>query len=142
MYGFGVNYNLPLFYPDWGFADLVYFLRIRANVFYDYTAVPYYATNGPGVQSQYRSAGIGNLPGYKMVEPAAAEFWHPLQPSAGSGLCGQGAQPVGVHPAAEYTADIMDYKQSDNSGQIHRKIPLIPRNFLILRASGENDSGP
>jgi hypothetical protein len=58
MYGFGINYNLPLAYPDWGFAELVYFLRIRANVFYDYTAVPYYATNGPGVQSQYRSAGL------------------------------------------------------------------------------------
>ena len=58
MYGFGVNYNLPLAYPDWGFAELVYFLRIRANAFFDYTAVPFYATNGPGVQSQYRSAGI------------------------------------------------------------------------------------
>jgi hypothetical protein len=58
MYGFGINYNLPLAYPDWGFAELVYFLRIRANAFYDYTAVPFYTTNGPGVQSQYRSAGI------------------------------------------------------------------------------------
>ena len=58
MYGLGVNYNLPLAYPDWGFAELVYFLRIRANAFFDYTAVPFYATNGPGVQSQYRSAGI------------------------------------------------------------------------------------
>jgi hypothetical protein len=58
MYGFGINYNLPLAYPDWGFAELIYFLRIRANAFFDYTAVPYFATNGPGVQSQYRSAGI------------------------------------------------------------------------------------
>ncbi len=58
MYGWGVNYNFPLFYPDWGFANLVYFLRIRANAFYDYTGVPYYATNGPGVQSKYRSTGI------------------------------------------------------------------------------------
>lgn len=58
MAGFGINYNFPLVYPDWGFANLIYFLRIRANVFYDYTAVPFYATNGPGVQSQYRSAGL------------------------------------------------------------------------------------
>ena len=58
MYGFGINYNFPLVYPDWGFANLIYFLRIRANAFYDYTGVPYYATNGPGVQSQYRSAGL------------------------------------------------------------------------------------
>lgn len=33
----GVNYHFPLFYPDWGFANIVYFLRIRSNVFYDYT---------------------------------------------------------------------------------------------------------
>ncbi|MDP9043074.1 MAG: hypothetical protein M3N30_13935, partial [Bacteroidota bacterium] len=58
MYGLGVNYNFPLVYPDWGFADLLYFLRIRANAFYDYTGVPFYSTNGPMVQSQYRSAGI------------------------------------------------------------------------------------
>jgi hypothetical protein len=58
MYGFGVNYNFPLIYPDWGFANMIYFLRIRANVFFDYTSVPYYATNGPGVQSQYRSTGL------------------------------------------------------------------------------------
>jgi hypothetical protein len=58
MYGLAVNYNFPLVYPDWGFANLIYFLRIRANVFYDYTGVPYYATNGPGVQTQYRSTGI------------------------------------------------------------------------------------
>jgi hypothetical protein len=58
MFGFGINYNFPLFYPDWGFANLLYILRIRANLFYDYTGVPYYYTNGPGVQSQYRSAGI------------------------------------------------------------------------------------
>ena len=58
MYGIGVNYNLPLVYPDWGFANIVYFLRIRANAFYNYTGVPYYATNGPGVQSRYRSAGL------------------------------------------------------------------------------------
>ncbi len=58
MIGFGINYNLPLAYPDWGFANMVYFLRVRANLFYDDTYVPYYATNGPGVQTQYRSAGI------------------------------------------------------------------------------------
>jgi hypothetical protein len=58
MYALGLNYNLPLVYPDWGFANMIYFLRVRANAFYDYTRVPYYATNGPGVQSQYRSAGI------------------------------------------------------------------------------------
>ncbi len=36
MYKLGVNYHFPLCYPDWGFAELIYFQRIRANVFYDY----------------------------------------------------------------------------------------------------------
>jgi hypothetical protein len=58
MWGVGINYNLPVAYPDWGFANLIYFLRIRANAFYDFTGVPTFATNGPGVQSQYRSAGL------------------------------------------------------------------------------------
>jgi hypothetical protein len=58
MYGFGINYHFPLVYPDWGFAELVYFLRVRANAYYDYTGVPFYTTNGPGVQTQYRSFGL------------------------------------------------------------------------------------
>ncbi len=58
MFTIGFNYNLPLVYPDWGFANLIYFFRIRANAYYDYTGVPYFATNGPGVQSQYRSVGL------------------------------------------------------------------------------------
>ncbi|TKK67411.1 hypothetical protein FC093_14010 [Ilyomonas limi] len=37
MYKLGVNYHFPLCYPDWGFGNIVYFRRIRANVFFDYT---------------------------------------------------------------------------------------------------------
>ena len=37
MYKLGVNYHFTLLYPDWGFANLLYFQRIRANAFYDYT---------------------------------------------------------------------------------------------------------
>lgn len=37
MWKMGVNYHFPIMYPDWGFANIVYFTRIRANVFYDYT---------------------------------------------------------------------------------------------------------
>jgi hypothetical protein len=33
------NYHMPLVYPDWGFANIVYFLRVRSNFFYDYTRV-------------------------------------------------------------------------------------------------------
>lgn len=39
MYRLAVNYQLPIVYPDWGFANLLYFQRIRANGFFDYTNV-------------------------------------------------------------------------------------------------------
>ncbi|HMP93055.1 MAG TPA: hypothetical protein PKD90_09315, partial [Phnomibacter sp.] len=38
MWRLGINYHLPLFYPEWGFGHMLYFLRVRANLFYDYTA--------------------------------------------------------------------------------------------------------
>jgi len=37
MWKLGLNYHLPIAYPDWGFGNLVYFSRIRANVFFDFT---------------------------------------------------------------------------------------------------------
>lgn len=37
MWRLGINYHLPLAYPDWGFGNIVYFLRVRANLFFDYT---------------------------------------------------------------------------------------------------------
>ncbi len=36
-YRWSANYHLPLFYPDWGFGNIVYVQRIRANIFYDFT---------------------------------------------------------------------------------------------------------
>lgn len=37
MWKWGVNYHFPLAFPDWGFGNLIYFLRVRANLFYDET---------------------------------------------------------------------------------------------------------
>ncbi len=37
MYKFGVNYHLPVAYPDWGFANIIFFQRVRGNAFFDYT---------------------------------------------------------------------------------------------------------
>lgn len=31
------NYHFPLLYPDWGFGNIFYVQRIRANLFYDFT---------------------------------------------------------------------------------------------------------
>ncbi|WP_018617024.1 TolB family protein [Segetibacter koreensis] len=39
MWRFGANYHFPLLYPDWGFGNIVYFKRIRANTFFDNTWV-------------------------------------------------------------------------------------------------------
>ncbi len=37
MYKLGVNYHLPLFYPDWGVGNMIFFQRVRTNAFYDHT---------------------------------------------------------------------------------------------------------
>jgi hypothetical protein len=39
MFRVGSNYHFPLFYPDWGVGNIVYFKRIRANAFHDLTRV-------------------------------------------------------------------------------------------------------
>ena len=54
MWKWGVNYHLPLFYPDKGFGQLVYFLRVRANLFYDNSTVKSLRT---GTQTILRSVG-------------------------------------------------------------------------------------
>lgn len=37
MWKIGANYHVPLCYPEWGFGNLVYLLRLRMNAFYDFT---------------------------------------------------------------------------------------------------------
>ncbi len=54
MYKLGANYNFPLFYPDAGFGNIIYFLRIRANAFFDYTNAKSLLT---GNNYQFKSAG-------------------------------------------------------------------------------------
>ena len=36
MWRLAANYHFPLAYPDWGFGQIVYFQRIRSNLFFDY----------------------------------------------------------------------------------------------------------
>ena len=54
MWKYGVNYHLPLFYPDAGFAQIVYLLRVRANAFFDHTIARSLRT---GRTFWFRSAG-------------------------------------------------------------------------------------
>jgi hypothetical protein len=39
MWKLGANYHFPLVNPDWGFANIVYFRRLRANAFTDYSEI-------------------------------------------------------------------------------------------------------
>jgi hypothetical protein len=39
MWRLSANYHFPLLYPDWGFGNILYLQRIRANAFYDFTRV-------------------------------------------------------------------------------------------------------
>ena len=39
MWKIGANYHFPIAYPDNGFGDIVYLLRLRGNVFYDYSEI-------------------------------------------------------------------------------------------------------
>jgi len=53
----GVNYHFPIAYPDAGAANTIYFLRIRGNVFYDYTHATDFYTNGTIFKGDFRSTG-------------------------------------------------------------------------------------
>lgn len=57
MKKWGINYHLPLFYPDFGFANIVYLLKVRANLFYDNTEVKDFYTNRNVYKNSFRSAG-------------------------------------------------------------------------------------
>ncbi len=35
-YSFGIEYKLPLFYPDWNISSLIYLKRVKASLFADY----------------------------------------------------------------------------------------------------------
>jgi hypothetical protein len=57
MWKVGGNYHFPLFYPDWGFGSIVYFLRIRANLFYDFTRAQEFNDTRQLVNADFRSFG-------------------------------------------------------------------------------------
>jgi hypothetical protein len=49
------NYHLPLFYPDWGFGNILYLQRFRTNIFYDWQRV---FSNNKTFSIDLKSAGI------------------------------------------------------------------------------------
>jgi hypothetical protein len=57
MFKWGVNYHLPLVYPDAGIGNIVYLFRLRANLFYDHTVGKVAYTNGLRINTDFRSTG-------------------------------------------------------------------------------------
>ena len=53
----GVNYHLPLLYPDAGVGDIIYLLRVRANVFYDHTYLSDFYRDRRPFRTSLRSTG-------------------------------------------------------------------------------------
>jgi len=54
MWRLSANYHFPILYPDWGFGNILYLQRIRANTFYDFAKV--YSRDKTQTRDQ-RSAG-------------------------------------------------------------------------------------
>lgn len=57
MFKWGFNYHFPIALPDWGFANILYLLRVRANLFYDDTHVKDFYTNRKIFLADFRSTG-------------------------------------------------------------------------------------
>ena len=57
MIKWGVNYHLPLLYPDAGFANIFYLSRVRGNLFYDHTHVNDFFSNVTRFTANFRSTG-------------------------------------------------------------------------------------
>ncbi|HLZ86318.1 MAG TPA: hypothetical protein VKQ52_03710, partial [Puia sp.] len=51
------NYQFPLLYPDWGFGNIVYFLRVRTNLYYDFTRAMDFDNLGHTYNWNFRSFG-------------------------------------------------------------------------------------
>ena len=58
MTKWGLNYHFPLCYPDIGFANIIYLLRLRGNLFYDDTQVKDFNGTGEKIRQKFRSAGL------------------------------------------------------------------------------------
>jgi hypothetical protein len=57
MYKWGANYHFPIAFPDKGFADVFYLLRVRANLFFDDTKVNDFDAAKNPYSQEFRSTG-------------------------------------------------------------------------------------
>jgi len=76
MNRFAVSYHFPIAYPDAGAANLLYFMRLRGNLFYDQTngnAARFYR-DGNDFKGKFRSAGAVLFFDTKWFNQAAITF--------------------------------------------------------------------
>ena len=64
------NYHFPVLYPDWGFAGLIYFYRVRANLFYDYSRATVYE----GGVNNYHTSGVELVFDVNLVNSVETNF--------------------------------------------------------------------
>ena len=57
MYKWGINYYFPIAYPDAGFANILYLLRVRANLFFDDAHVKDFSADRNIFSADFRSTG-------------------------------------------------------------------------------------
>lgn len=57
MFKWGFNYHFPIIYPDKGFSNILYLMRVRLNPFYDHTTVSGFNTQKQSFKNEFRSAG-------------------------------------------------------------------------------------
>ncbi len=57
MFKWGINYHFPIAFPDKGFGDILYVLRVRSNFFYDDTRINDFYQNRNSYSQTFRSAG-------------------------------------------------------------------------------------
>ncbi|GAA4085442.1 hypothetical protein [Mucilaginibacter panaciglaebae] len=53
----GADYHFPIVYPDAGIANTIYLMRIRGDLFFDYTHARYFYTRTELIGSDFRSVG-------------------------------------------------------------------------------------
>jgi len=55
----GINYHFPIAYPDAGFGNVFYLLRVRGALFFDYThaTASNFYINGDSFNQDFRSTG-------------------------------------------------------------------------------------
>ena len=70
----GVNYHFPIAYPDAGFANAFYLLRIRGNAFYDFTRATDFYVDGSQFKGTFRSTGAEIFFDTKFFNQASISF--------------------------------------------------------------------